>query len=213
MGVPKLSWFGLPRLWAFITSCLYLRLGWSLKKTCSSPWELFNGVSPSTCTHRSRVDSWLLVVGSQIASLTPDLSFDHNLCCKCPNDLYEAILDIYTSRPFQQYKKHPKKRCFDPCNRVLFGSPEGLSSPIFGSVSGHLTLPSKWGCDNGFYISGYSWLLVDINGYYISGYWWVFYWWQLVVIIGYIMIIGGYCIINNCWLFYGILWLFVIILL
>jgi hypothetical protein len=47
--------------------------------------------------------------------------------------------------------------------------------------------------------------LVDINGYYISGYWWVFYWWQLVVIIGYIMIIGGYCIINNCWLFYGIL--------
>ncbi len=27
VGVPKLSWFGLPRLWAFITSCLYLRLG------------------------------------------------------------------------------------------------------------------------------------------------------------------------------------------
>jgi hypothetical protein len=27
------------------------------------------------------------------------------------------------------------------------GSPGGLPSPIFGSVSGNLTLPSKWGCD------------------------------------------------------------------
>jgi hypothetical protein len=29
----------------------------------------------------------------------------------------------------------------------VFGSPEGLLSPIFGSVSGNFTLPSKWGCD------------------------------------------------------------------
>jgi len=28
-----------------------------------------------------------------------------------------------------------------------FESPEGLPSPNFGSVSGDLTLPSKWGCD------------------------------------------------------------------
>ncbi len=29
----------------------------------------------------------------------------------------------------------------------VFGSPGGLPSPIFGSVSGDLTLPSKWGCN------------------------------------------------------------------
>jgi len=29
----------------------------------------------------------------------------------------------------------------------VFGSPEGLLSPIFGSVSGDLTTPSKWGWD------------------------------------------------------------------
>ncbi len=39
-----------------------------------------------------------------IASLTPGLSFTHNLCCKCLNGSCEAIFDIYASRPFQQYK-------------------------------------------------------------------------------------------------------------
>jgi len=51
-GVPKLSWFKLPRLWAFITSCSNLRLGRGLKQTCSSPWGLFNDVLHSTCTHQ-----------------------------------------------------------------------------------------------------------------------------------------------------------------
>jgi hypothetical protein len=118
-GVPKLSRFGLLGLWAFITSCSDLRLGWGLKQTCSSPWKLFNDVLHYTCTHRGRVDSQLLVVRSQIASLTPGPSFDHNLCCRCPNDSCEAILDIYTSRTFQRYKEHFNARCFDPCNRVL----------------------------------------------------------------------------------------------
>ncbi len=149
-GVLKLSRFGLPRLWTFITSCLDLRLGWRLKQTCSSPRELSNGVSHSTCAHRDRIDSWLLVVGSQIANLTPDLSFDHNLCCRCPNVSLKDILDIYTLRPFQRYKEHPRARCFDPCNRALsFRESRRTSSPIFGSVSGDLPLPSKWGCDNG----------------------------------------------------------------
>jgi hypothetical protein len=118
-GVPKLSWFGLPGLWELITPSLDLRLGRGMKQTCSSPQEVFNGVSHSTCTHQGQVNSRLVVVGSQTASLTPDPSFDHNLCCRCLNCTCEASFDIYTSKPFQWYKKHLKARCFDPCNRAL----------------------------------------------------------------------------------------------
>ncbi len=118
-GVPKLSRFRLPKLWAFITSRPDFGLGRGLKQSCSSPQELSNNVSHFTCTHRDQVDSWLLVVGSQIGSLTPSPCFNHNLCCRCPNGSCEAILDIYTSRTFQQYKEHPDARCFDPCNQTL----------------------------------------------------------------------------------------------
>jgi len=72
-----------------------------------------------TCTNRNWVDSQLLVVGSQNTSLTPGPSFDHNLCCKCSNGSCKAILDIYTSRPFERYNEHFNARCFDPCNRAL----------------------------------------------------------------------------------------------
>jgi hypothetical protein len=106
-------------LWEFITPCSDLRLGWGLKQTCSSPQELSNGVLHFTCTHRGRVDSWLLVVGSQIASLIYGLSFVDNLCYRCPNGSCKAIFNIYTSRLFQRYKKHLKARCFDPCNWTL----------------------------------------------------------------------------------------------
>ncbi len=118
-GVLKLSRFGLPGLWALITSRPKLGSGRGLNQSCSSPWELFNGVSHFTCTHRNQVDSWLLVVESQTASLIPDLFFDHNLCCRCPNGSCEAILDIYTSRPFQRYKECLHARCFDPCDHAL----------------------------------------------------------------------------------------------
>ncbi len=118
-GVSKLSRFGLSGLWKLITPSSDLWLKWGLKKTCSSLQDLSNSVSHSTCTHRGRVDSRLLVVKSQIASLTIGPSFDHNLCYRCPNDSCKAILDIYTSRPFQRYKEHFNARCFDPCNWVL----------------------------------------------------------------------------------------------
>jgi hypothetical protein len=117
-GVPKLSQFTLTGLWASITSCSDLRLGWGLRQSCSSLQNLSNAMLHSTCRRQDRVDSRLLVVGSQTASLTPGPSFAHNLSCRCPNDSCEAILDIYTSRPFQWHKKHLNTRCFDPCNRV-----------------------------------------------------------------------------------------------
>jgi hypothetical protein len=74
-GVPKLSRYGLPELWAFITSLSNLRLGQGLKQTCSSPWELSKGVSHSTCTHRDQVNSRLFVVGSQTTNWLPALLF------------------------------------------------------------------------------------------------------------------------------------------
>ncbi len=148
-GVLKLSQFGLPGLWAFITSRSNLRLGQGLKQSCSSPQELSNDVSHSTCTHRDQVDSRLLMVRSQTANLIPGPSFDHNSCYKCLNGSCEAILDIYILRPFQRYKEHFNVRCLAPAIALcIFGSPRGLSSLIFESVNGDLTLPSKWGCDS-----------------------------------------------------------------
>jgi len=57
--------------------------------------------------------------GQESNSLTPGPSFDHNLCCRCPNGSCEAILDIYISRPFQWYRENLNARCFDPYNRAL----------------------------------------------------------------------------------------------
>ncbi len=100
-GVPKLSRFGLPGLWASITSRPELGSGRGFNQSCSSPRELSNAMSHSRFRRREEVDSRLLVVGSQIANSTPGLSFAHNLGCRCPNGQCEASLDIYTSRPFQ----------------------------------------------------------------------------------------------------------------
>jgi len=144
-GVLKLSRFGLLELWACITFRLDLRLGRGLKQTCSSPWELSNGVSQFTCTHWDWVDSRLLVVGSQISNLTPGPSFDHNLCYRCPNGSCEAILDIYISRPFQRYLN---ARCFDPCNHVLsFRESWRTPKSHFRECEWQLHTSLKLGCD------------------------------------------------------------------
>ncbi len=118
-GVSKLSRFELPGLWELITLGSNLGLGWGLKQSYSSPQELSNDVLHFICTHRGRVNSRFFVVRSQTASLILGPSFDHNLCCKCPNGSCEAIFDIYASRPFQRYKKHFKAKCFSLCCRTL----------------------------------------------------------------------------------------------
>jgi len=118
-GVPKLSRVGVLGLWELISLGSNLRLEWGLNQSHSSPWELSNAMSHSFRIRWEEVDSRLLVVGSQTASLTPSLSFAHNLGCRCLNGACEAILGIYTSRPFHWYKEHLNARCFDPWTRAL----------------------------------------------------------------------------------------------
>jgi hypothetical protein len=98
-GTPKVESrncpsFGLPRLWDIIASRLDLRSGRGLNQTCNPLQELSNTMSHSFIARWEQVDSRLLVVGSQIANLTPGVSFAHNLGCRCPNDQCEAISDI-----------------------------------------------------------------------------------------------------------------------
>jgi hypothetical protein len=81
--------FGAP-----ITLCANLQLRWGLKQSYSPHWEFSNGMWHATCTQGSQIDSWLLMVGSQTANLTPGLSFGHNLCFKCSNESCKPILEI-----------------------------------------------------------------------------------------------------------------------
>jgi hypothetical protein len=142
MGVSKFPRLELLQLCGIITSCVNLRLGWSLKKTCSLCWELSNGVSHATFTQGNWVDSWLFVVGNQIANLTLDLSFGHNLCFICPNGSCKPILDINVSIYFQWSKEILKDMCFDLYNRSLkiwesTGTPTPQNGSSLGSVSVH----------------------------------------------------------------------------
>jgi hypothetical protein len=56
------------------------------------------------------------VAGSQIGSLTPGLSFGHNLCFKYSNGSCKFILDIWVPRKFQWYKKLFNSMHFGPYN-------------------------------------------------------------------------------------------------
>jgi hypothetical protein len=98
-----------------------------------------------------RVDSWFLVVGSQIVKLTFDPSFGHNLCFRCPNGSCDPTLDIYVPRAFQWYKTLSNLMGFDPCNRSLkirkstWTPTPKMGAHSLGSVSVHShTLPHSW---------------------------------------------------------------------
>jgi len=108
-GTPKLesrnclaleSRVGIPGLWTLIAPRLKLGSGQGLNQSCSPCRELSNAVLHSFKRHWEEDDSRLLVVGSQTGNLTPGPSFAHNLGYRCPNGPCEAILGIYTSRPF-----------------------------------------------------------------------------------------------------------------
>jgi hypothetical protein len=101
MGVSKSPRLGVLQLCGTITFGANLRSQQGLNQSCSPRRDLSNDMSHATCTQRNWVDSQLPVVGSQIASLTIDFSFGHNLRCRCPNGSCKPILDIYTSIDFQ----------------------------------------------------------------------------------------------------------------
>jgi len=112
---PEIVPVGVPGLWELISPDYQIWSRRGLNQSYSSLRDLSNAMSHSWFGRREEVYSRLLVVGSQIVSLTPGPSFAHNLGCRCPNDQCEGILDIYTSRPFQWHQEHHNARCFGLC--------------------------------------------------------------------------------------------------
>jgi hypothetical protein len=110
---------GVPGLWKLVTPDCQVWLQRGLNQSCSPCEDLSNAMSHSQFGRREEVDSRLLVVKNQIASLTPGPSFAHNLGCRCSNDQCKAIFDIYASRTFQWHQEHRNARCFGPCCRTL----------------------------------------------------------------------------------------------
>ncbi len=82
---PEIVPSGVSGLWELITPDFKVGSRRGLNQSCSPRRALSNDVSHSQIGCRKEVDSRLLVVGSQIASLTPGPSFAHNLGCICPN--------------------------------------------------------------------------------------------------------------------------------
>jgi hypothetical protein len=153
MGVSKFPRLGFLQLWSPIILCANLWLQWGLSQSCSPCRELLNGMLHATCTWGNWINSWLLMVGSQIANLTPDLSFGHNLCFKCPNGLCKPISNIYISISFQWYKDLFNPMNFDPCNHLLkiwksIGTPipqMGVHLGVWGFIPSHsFALPGAW---------------------------------------------------------------------
>jgi hypothetical protein len=64
------------------------------KQTYISCQDLSNDMWHITCTKVNQGYSWLLVVGNQIGTLTPDPSFSHNLHFKYSNGTCEPIINI-----------------------------------------------------------------------------------------------------------------------
>jgi len=85
---------GVPGLWELITPDCQVWWRRGLNQTCSPRRDLSNDVSHFQFGGRKKVDSRLLVVGSQTASLNLGPSFAHNLGDRCPNGQCEAIFDI-----------------------------------------------------------------------------------------------------------------------
>jgi len=157
VGVTKSCQLGLPGLWSPITLREDIGSKCDLKQSCSSRRELSNSMWHVVYSQVNWVDSWLFLVGSQTGSSTPDPSFGHNLCFRCPNEQCEPILDIYVPRDFQWYKECHKLLSFDPLKSVsevsgVHRDSISQSGSCLGSVRAHsLTLsytPGSLWCDS-----------------------------------------------------------------
>jgi hypothetical protein len=89
-GTPKLKFskiskLGFPPFWMPIISCADLWLRRGLKQSCNPHWKLFNNICHVLWTHVIQDNHQLLMVRNQIDTLSPNLSFNHNLCCKYLN--------------------------------------------------------------------------------------------------------------------------------
>ncbi len=126
-GTPKLESRNCPEIvsvrisgrWELITPDCRVESQQGLNQSCSPRRDLSNEVLHSQIGCREEVDSRLLVVGSQTASLIPGPSFAHNLGYRCPNGQCEAIFDIYASRPFQWRQERINESSFGPWCRTL----------------------------------------------------------------------------------------------
>jgi hypothetical protein len=169
---PEIIPIGVPGLWELITPDCKVWLQRGLNQTCSPRRDLFNDVLHFQLGGREEVDSRLLVVGSQTASLTPDPSIAHNLGYTCPNGQCKAIFDIYTSRPFQWHQEHLNVRCFGPCCRTL-NIRESLRTPSPQLWECWASPPHtwpKWGCDKN--------KLIELGGLWINSIWTDFHHWK-----------------------------------
>jgi hypothetical protein len=132
-----------PGLWELITPDCKVWSRRGLNQTCSPRRDLSNDALHSQFGGRKEVDSRLLVVGSQTASLTLGPSFAHNLSYRCSNDQCEAIFYIYASRTFQWHQWHQELQIltFSKC----WASPPHLAKVGLRHISSHFpTLPKAW---------------------------------------------------------------------
>jgi hypothetical protein len=152
-GSLEISKVGIPVILGAHNFMCSLWLRWGLKQSFSPHQEHSNGLSHATFTWGNWGDSKLLMVGNQIGDLTPDPSFGHNLCLKCPNKSCKIVLNIWVPRAFQWYKKRLNPMGFDPCNYFLkIWESIGTSTPKLGAHLGvwgfipsdSFTLPGTW---------------------------------------------------------------------
>jgi hypothetical protein len=135
-------------LWTAITPDYRVWSKRGLNQSCSPRRDLFNAMSHSQIGCREKVDSRLLVVGSQTANLTPGPSFAHNLGYRYPNGNARPF-SISTFQDLSNDTKNTQCEVFWTLlsSSKHLGVPEDSKSPTFPSVGLHPYTWPKWGCN------------------------------------------------------------------